>query len=324
MAKEENRTFDEAFAEVGDESTETVAVDTTDEEKESTTVETTEDSVPETTGNETVSDTKPAGETSEASWKDVGLEKYESMTREQIARDIHWRNKQMGDRANEIGELRKKVERLEQLQKNKDEEAEKPNLLDSIRDLTAAETEDFNRLYEASPVKAILKYGGDSIKDLVSGEVKKALGEHVPKAVTESAQEQQEALEFKQFLLGHDDADNHLPFMKVLDQEEHLGRQHRPLEELYQLAKLAKDKDPLYSNIYGLMHKHSAMTVAEARRFAMVMQKSPDTREKVKAEVAQIDKASTSASSTKRAADKVTKYDSIDAAFSDHANDEEE
>ena len=242
----------------------------------------------------------------EDAWRKHGIARFDGMSRKAIAAEFNWRNRQAGEQAREVGELRKRVAELD---KGTKAEPEKPKGIDLIPDMTPGQVEDYNRLYEINPVKAIFKYGGDKyIKAIVGNQDKGDISEEI-KATLE---EQKEGIAYTNFCANNDDWQELDPLMKQLDQEQHLGNQRRSYGELAKLARLGRDGDKLYNSVYVLMSKHPTMSFADAKRFVSPQATSTSTDD-VRKTVKKIDAANlaTKKSTTTNNKD----YESIDDAF---------
>lgn len=256
----------------------------------------------------------------EKTWKDFGVDDFEGKSNEEIAEivkigreDIAFRRRILAEQADELGELRKF--RTESEAKVKPAEEEKPDILDSMPEMTEGEILDFNKIYESHPVKAILKYGRPVIEQLVNQRVQDAIKGGVKSTITESIDGQRDSLDYANFLSRHEDAETYEPPMKMLDRPEHLGEQHRPYEELFGLAKLGVDKDPLYTPVYQLMSKYSNMTFKEAQQFAKQQMGSKEAaqvkRQKIQQDIDKIDavNSSTTASAKSKTTGEIVTID---------------
>lgn len=265
----------------------------------------------------------PAGEQVAKSWKDFGLDEFEGKSAEDVAkavsqlrREKDYQNQLYGRLTNELGELRKFKDETEKTLKAQ------PKKEPAETVMTPAQLQVFNEEYEKNPAKALLKYFGDDFKAVIREELKTAMGET---SVEDMVGETAERLEISQLQHNHpEDADNLIgtleepgPIM-ILDQKENLGTQRRPLEELYQLAKMGLANDQLYSPVYGLMKKYPQMPVAEAKNIAQLQLTRPDAAaqkiEQAKATAAKLDTVSTHAKSAPKS-DTSGEVMSIDQAF---------
>lgn len=229
----------------------------------------------------------------EKTWKDFGVDDFEGKSSEEIAAivrqerdDGNFRRKIYGEQAEELGELRKFRTETETA-KVKAAEEKKPDLLEQMPDMTDGEVLDFNKIYEAHPVKAILKYARPVIEQLIQHQLQEAIKGGVKNTITESIGDQRDSLEYASFLQRHEDADKYLSGMKVLDKPEHLGEQSRSYEELYGLAKLNSEKSPLYAPVFQLMAKHPTVSFKEAEQLAKQQMGAVGTAAKKKEQIQQ-------------------------------------
>ena len=288
--EQEELTYDDAFS--ADEADDTTEVNA---EEQETAPEITEPKPDEP-------EVEPVAETpAEPSWKDLGLDRYEGLTKEQIAREIKWINKQYGDHTHEVGELRKKIAELESKTETKVVE-EKP---EPRRGLTAAEVEDYNTLYEKDPVGAFIKYGESDIQRIIDKRVEEKLQTILPDKLGKITDEQADAMEFENFNSRHDDAEEYISSMKILDDPKYLGTQKRKYDELYELVKLSETDDTQYQQVYALMKKHPTMSYKEAVSFTGSKITPKTTRQQVVKEVEkikQVNSASTAKANSKQGA----------------------
>jgi len=284
-------TLDEAFSD-DDIEEESEAVEETAEETEEVTEE------PEATPELDEAVTEETEVTTEEpdKWKTYGLERYDEMTREQIASDVAWRNRKYGEQANELGELRKKLEALEV-----PKPVEKPK---EERPLTEGQIVDFNKQWEQDPAKAIREYGG--LDAIVEERVAEILKNKVEPDMTAKLKEQADQMEFENFTRSNPDAN--IPAMQELDK--FLGNP-RPYGELNELAKLGLANDPIYNEVSLLMRKHATLSLTEAKKFATKSVKTVQTA-KIKEAVRKTDAVNTK---TKKAVAPKHEVMSMDDAF---------
>lgn len=255
-------------------------------------------------------------------WKGLGIDDFEGRTDEEIAQivkrereDSSFRRRVYGEQADELGELRKLRAEAE-----KPEVEEKPDPLDALPDMTEGEILDFNKIYEGHPVKAILKYGRGVIEQLVNQRLEEAIKGDVKSSITELVDKQRDNIEFTNFLSRHKNdeipIETFVPAMNELDNK-YFGEQLRPPEELFSLAKLYFDKDPLYAPVYQLMVKHPTFSFKEAQQFAKQQLGSVDAakvkKEKIRQEIDKID--AVNSSTTASAKSQTKKLVTIDDEF---------
>lgn len=274
---------------------------------------TTEEKAPETPAKEEVLEKAEADAPVPKTWKDLDLEDFEGKSQEEIARIIvqerreseHSR-KVYGEQGEELGALRKFKTDTE-VEKAKPKEEKEPDLLDTMPEMTEGEILDFNAIYEKNPVKAMLKYGGATIKQMIASQLKESLAGKVEGAVGETIAEQKDSIAYSNFLSKHDDVETFLPLMHTLDSEKHLGLQNRPYEELYELAKLGPHTqgvivNPLYQPIYSLMAEHPTFTFKKALKFTKqgmgAEEKAVEKKAEVKKTIDKIDSVNTASKGT--------------------------
>lgn len=261
-------------------------------------------------------------ETEEKTWKDLGLDEFEGKSTEEVAKIVlqrrkesEFRDKLYGDQANELGKLRKFKTEQEAAKEKPEEKKEKVNLIDQLPDMSEGEILDFNTIYEKNPAKAFLKYGNNTIRQIIAEEFE-SRQEDVERFVGKSIDEHKDSLAYSNFLDNTPDAEQYLPAMQTLDKDEYLGEQKRSYKELYNLAKLGQDNDPLYKPVYRLILENN-MTFTKAKTFASQLagaeEKADTKRDKIQKTVEKIDAVNTSTASSKSKTDK--KLVTIDDEF---------
>lgn len=264
-------------------------------------------------------DEQTAPETSEKekSWSDLSLPDLENLSRDEIAKRIlqertetAYRNKLYGEQANELGELRKKVEGLSKPEEKKD-------VLNQIPDMTEGDVVDFNTEYTRSPIRTLLKHSKPHIDAIVQEKLSEMLGSKLNEQITGEMGKYKDAMDYQKFFESHEDAEEVAPTMQIFDEEKHLGKQQRSYEDLYGISKLALAKDPLYSEVYKLMAKHSTVSFAEAKELASLRtsagKAAHDARQDVENKVAAIDTVTTNAKT--KASDNRKPAKNIDEVF---------
>jgi len=234
-------------------------------------------------------------------WGKFGLDRYDTMSPEQIAEDVRYRQRLYGDQANELGELRKRsaeakaeLEKFKQLATGSEKKVEA-----KIADMTMGELQDFYAAMEKNPRAAIQGLLGDNFRQSLVEEITNQLNESIGPQMKDATSSAALEAEFRDFTTRHPDWREQYGAMEVLTQEEHLG-QDRTYEDIYQLAKLAQTDESLYKATYQLMRK-SNMSFTECSRYAKAVMNAPaetdETKEKLKAEVAKVQGGGTSTTS---------------------------
>ena len=231
-------------------------------------------------------------------WKALGLGMFEGKTQKEVAEQISFERKQLGHTTNMIGDLRREIAQLKTNSAEKEKPAEKPkDVLSGIRDLDEADVAKFNVMYEKNPIKAIMTYGGDAIKQVVAEEVKKNKPD-----VSGVLQQTADQMKYDSFLESHPDVTNKdLSQMKIFDDEQYLGVQGRSYADLYGLAKLWHNRDDRAEAIYSLMKKHATMSFSEACEFVPKPEEKPVDTEKIKKTVNKNKKTTTRTHAVKQA-----------------------
>jgi len=244
-------------------------------------------------------------------WEALGLDMFKGKTQEQVAEQIGNERKSLGHVTNQLGDLRRQIAELKQ-PKPAEKIAEEPkDILADIKELDDADAAKFNALYEKNPVKAMLTYGGDPIKQMIAEEVKKKL----PKDSTDDIQAVKEEMQWTSFKTTHPEmTDVDVDQMKIFDDPQYLGEQRRPYEDLHGLATLWKSRDQRAESIYGLMKKHPSMSFKEASTFHPEPTKAIVDKEKIKNTVNKNKKTITK-KHPQKVDDAFPEINSIDEAF---------
>ena len=276
MSEKEVDSFDEAWddAELDEtqedekESEEDVTEEVDESEKEEDTDDSDDDKTEEESDEEK-DDTEEEEKKSSVDWVSLGFDKFKGKTDEEVVAQIKFERQQLGHTVNMLGDLRREIADLKKQPPPK-KEVEKPkDVVSSIPDLDDADAAKFNAMYEKNPIKAIMTYGGDSIKQMVADAVKEA----VPK---ESVQDVKEEIAYSTFLSTVKPSTLEVEQMKIFDKPEYLGGQARPYSDLYGLSKVWLADSEASEGVYELMKKHPTMTFEEANRFMAKPKKEVD------------------------------------------------
>ena len=266
---------------------------------------------------EKAKDEQPKEATGEDVWSALGHSEFSGKTEKEIAailkqkqEEVDYHNLLYGQQSNELGTLRKKVEELGR------QAAETPGPEDKP-DLSGKDLEEFHDLLVSDPMGAFRKYYGPEIDSLVQKKLEDAMTS-TDGPVSQKLAEQMDAIGLNQLLVHHSDVKEHLSEMNALDAPESLGKQKRPHEDIYQLAKLWKSKDANWEPTYQLMAKYPQMPFTEANAIAISQQTSQaesDTqKEKVIDQVESI-KQATPKKTTKTRTEKAEVFSSVDEAW---------
>lgn len=271
---EELKTIDEAWNEDVDVEEE-VEEEVEDEKKEVEDEEKDEDVTEQV---KTGDDNEKEKEENKVDWKALGLDVFEGKSQKEVAEQILFERKQLGHTTNMLGELRREISQLKTKPEKVEKTVEKPkSVLEEIKELDEADTAKFNALYDKNPIKAIMTYGGDTIKDFIAEEVKKSVPD-----VSGVLQETKDKIEYNSFLSSNDDVtESDMAQIRIFNDEQYLGEQERSYADLYGLAKLWRNKDERAEKVYSLMKKHSTMSFSEACTF-VPERKSEVNKEKIK------------------------------------------
>ena len=280
MSEKEVESFDEAWddAELDEtqEDEKEEEKDVTEEVDESEKEEDTDDSdddKAEEESDEEEDDTEEEAEEEKKSsvdWVGLGFDKFKGKTDEEVVAQIKFERQQLGHTVNMLGDLRREIADLKKQPPPK-KEVEKPkDVLASIPDLDDADAAKFNAMYEKNPIKAIMTYGGDPIKEMVAEEVKRV----VPKQ--ESVAEVKEEIAYSTFVNTVKPTALEVEQMKIFDKPEYLGSQARPYADLYGLSKIWLSDSVASEGVYELMRKHPTMSFDEASNFMAKPKKEVD------------------------------------------------
>ncbi len=247
-------------------------------------------------------------------WESLGYPEFKDKTPKEIAAvlkqkntETDYRDQLYGQQANEVGALRKEVEEL----KKKPVAVEEPEKTG----LSETEIDDFQDMLRTDPAAAIGKYYGPQVEKIVESKVAEAVASG---PISQKLTEQMDAMEMKQLRASHSDFDEYSSEMTAIDDQKSLGPQRRPCEEIYQLAKLWKNKDPLWQPTYDIMARYQQMPFSEAHAFAASSSKQSSAPQVKKEEVVEQIRTLQDANpkkTTKAQANTVTVYSNEDEAF---------
>ncbi len=255
-------------------------------------------------------------------WTKAGMPEFSGKSPDDIAKilkqryaeDEH-RRQVLGRQAQELGEIRKRMDEFEQA-RTAPEQAQKKDV--TITPLSEQELDDFNELWAQHPGAALQKYASNVFKEIVQQALSEqlagngAIGQHIRRN-TEAVQQE---IAWNNLCAKAPDAPQYIPKMRVLDDPQNLGQQARSTDELYALAKLHDEDKPLYEAVYVLCKKHPTLSVEEAKRFASQQVHGQEAAEAKKrqlaAKVQKVDIANNTAVGRKAAQEKVM---TIDEAF---------
>jgi len=194
-------------------------------------------------------------------WVALGFDKFKGKTDREVVDQIKFERQQLGHTVNMLGDLRREIADLKKPKEIVKEEKPK-DVLASIPELDDADAAKFNAMYEKNPIKAIMTYGGSSIKELIADEVKKA----VPK---ESVEEVKAEIAYSSFINTVKPSELEVEQMKIFDKSEFLGTQARSYADLHGLSKMWLTDSDESKDVYSLMKKHPTMSFDEAYRIVV-------------------------------------------------------
>ena len=255
----------------------------------------------------------------EKSWGELGLKRFEGMSRQEVATRLYHEDLLNGMQKNELGATRKEIIALKAAQATKTEKPDevKKNVIDSMPAMTEGQTTDFNALWDTNPMQAIFKYGGDTMKQMIQEEIQSSMGGDLDTKVNDIVSGQTEQLKVDNFFVSNPDYEAVRSTMSFFDQPENLGDQNRDCLDLAKLSKLANDKDAMYPPTYRLMKKYPNMTFDDALKFSTQVKETPEAakkkREAIEKTVKKIDAANTT--TKKKTPESIPIFDNIDKAF---------
>ena len=237
-------------------------------------------------------------------WVALGFDKFKGKTDKEVAEQIKFERQQLGHTVNMLGDLRREIADLKK-PKEEVKKEEPKDVLASIPELDDADAAKFNAMYEKNPIKAIMTYGGDSIKEMVADAVKKA-------APKESVQDVKAEIAYSTFINSVKPSELEVEQMKIFDKPEYLGVQARSYADLHGLSKMWLEDSDESKDVYSLMRKHPTMSFDEACDFVIKpTEKKEVNKEKIKQT---INKNKQAASHPKKKADALP---SSDLSFDD-------
>lgn len=298
---QEETTVDDAF-DADDEG----QADEGQQEAEDTTAQ--EDGL-DNTGQQSIAE-DTAKPTAETNWAEFGLPQFAGRSPQEIANFLRFREKQYGDQANELGELRKLRQEYEQL---------KQQITGTQNQSQSAKPEDFDYKLQAfadkfneNPWEATQKFIVPEIRE----QLKKDLFEEFKKDFEPTFKQQAESIQIQQewdsFTAENPDYQQYVGTMSELMKDEYLGERH-PYKDIYNLSKLYSTNQPVATEVYNLMFK--GFNFSDARKYAEAVVTrgavNQQRKDSVKAEVAKANRAAKPAV-TKKSAGSGQSYETLD------------
>ena len=213
-------------------------------------------------------DEEKEGPENKIDWEALGFPKFKGKTDQEVAEQIKFERQQLGHTVNMLGDLRRENAELKSKKEVKEEKKpKKKDVLASIPELDDADAAKFNAMYEKNPIKAIMAYGSDSIKQMIADEVKSV----VPKGSMDEVNKVKDEIAYATFLNTAKPTDVEVQQMQIFDDPQYLGKQKRSYSDLHNLSKmwLSEDEDiaAIRDNVYNLMIKHPTMSFDEAKGY---------------------------------------------------------
>jgi hypothetical protein len=264
---------------------------------------------------ETGEETAKTEVVAEKTWTELGLPQYDGLTKEQIAERVQFVNREYGKATNTVGELRKQINSVVSEAVKPDERKEtKKSILEAMPPLSETETDEFNRIYvtEQNPVKAILQFAGEPIKQMIREELKN----QVPKDLDLMVAKKTDEIKYNTFLSQHDLTDDspEVVWMKQVDTEYLIG-QNRPYEELFELSQMWKAKEEGAEQVYSLMKKHPTMTLKEAKTYIPKKTAQTVDTKKIASDVKKLDNANHTSKTVQKSDNTLQNFSSVHEAF---------
>lgn len=214
-------------------------------------------------------------------WKSVGLDRYDGLPVEQIAKEVSFQFKTAGKHASEIGQLRKdlqerdrKLQDLERVIGTK--QAAKVD--DAVEDMDEIQLQQFYALIEKNPRKAIRFALGDNFgkpnfedekfQEVVDNRVREALKQYHGYIEESSA-------------MSDPDYERFAEYIETLKSPENLGETRSP-KEMLSLSKLVVENKPLADLTYMNLKKYPQMPFEECKKFANLTLNASSQADKAK------------------------------------------
>lgn len=251
----------------------------------------------------------------EKTWKDYGLEKFDGMSTEDIAKQITDERADYGRLSENQAETKKQNEDYQsQIAKMKaiTSPATEEKVEEKLADMNEFEMQAFFASLEKNPRKAIkdlLKdqmgvVGKDDIQKMIDENISKAMGDYDNYSNTRSVQR------------SRPEHAEHESYVEFLSKPEHLG-DARGYEDKLDFAVLHKENKALADVVYGLL-KTTNLPFAQCKEFAELQLgakgNADETVEDIKKIIKGVDGADTSKASKKKGSE-TEKIESMDDAF---------
>lgn len=249
-------------------------------------------------------------------WSQHGLPQFAGRDPQEIAQYVRFRERQYGQQANELGELRRIKDEYEKLRQQFTKEQPKTEKPEDFDYKLQAFADQFN----TNPWDAVNKYIVPDITEKIYSQVYEKLQGEIEPKLQQQAETMQVNQEWKQFADSHPDYDQHVDTMRQLMDGQYLG-DNRPFDEYYNLSKLYQTNQKLAVESYNLMSRGLSFT--EAKKYAEAVISQPaatqQQKESLRREVSQATRAAKPKAA--KAASKESSYESMDDVLESVVND---
>lgn len=213
-------------------------------------------------------------------------ERYGGRPLDEVLGYFQGRESQYGQQANELGRLRQIEQQFNQIQNQvTGKPAEKKKV-----EFSEVENRMFiEKLNSQNPMAAISEMILPKLTESLRGEMMKDFSQQIGPVLNEQFQNVTSQQEWNAFVKAHPDYAEYKPLMHSLMAPDYLG-QGAPYEDVYGLAKLAKEEPSLFSTTCGLLQ--CGVPFEKAKKFATLERdagvNAESQKERIKQEVGKI------------------------------------
>ncbi len=219
--------------------------------------------------------TETSEETSEKTWQDYGVDRWDGLSKEQIAREVLHGRSVSGRQADEVGGLRKERDKaLSQLNSVKSAAGVEQKVEQKVADMDEFEKERFFKQLEANPSKAIRELVKDGMGIVPKEDIQKL----VQDGINEALRDYDGYSQVSGVQRTRPEYIEHEPYIEVLAKAENFGNT-RSYEDMLDFSILQKSNTTLGNAVFDLMKRHPSMPFNECKEIAELRMGAKTTNE---------------------------------------------
>ncbi len=242
-----------------------------------------EDSIVKNETSEETAETTETTETTEGkTWKDLGVDRWDGLPREQRAKELVYERQRYGKQADELGTTRKeRDEALSQLNSVKSAAGVEKKVEDKLSTMSDWEKNAFfESLEKGDPREAILNL----IKPNLGLQSKEDIQKLIEESVNDALHQYDGYSQVSSVQRTRPEYVEHEPYIEVLTKAENFGNT-RSYEDMLDFSILQKSNSTLGDVVFDLMKRHSSMSFNECKELAELRMGAKKTNETTKDEL---------------------------------------